>query len=175
VRQRRRNERVTAVVIPAQIRIVARRQSGTRTRPVFNRSSSRRVRALRSSQRRARVMPRSASDTAHDSGPPAIPTNTRSCAVLARARFRCHPAQPRMRAMPVKIALEIKELHLQISGPVQNTVRSRHSRRIVPIKRSTNGCDSGAYGTVLMAFTSRIRRFACHWWNRYSGSWSELR
>jgi hypothetical protein len=27
----------------------------------------------------------------------------------------------------------------------------------------------------LMASTSRIRRFACHWWNRYSGSWSELR
>src|SRR5713101_3065963 len=26
-----------------------------------------------------------------------------------------------------------------------------------------------------MASTSRMRRFACHWWNRYSGSWSELR
>ena len=101
--------------------------------------------------------------------PPAILTNTRPCAVLARARFRCHPAQCRVRAMTVKIALEIKELQPR-SAAVQNSVRSRHSRRIVPIRRSTNGCDSGAYGTVLMGFTSRIRRFACHWWNRYSGS-----
>src|SRR6267142_4542161 len=46
-------------------------------------------------------------------------------------------------------------------------VQSRHSRRIVPISRSTNGCESGTYGTVLIASTSRIRRFACHWWNRY--------
>jgi hypothetical protein len=69
VRRRRLNERVTAVVIPAQIRIVARRQSGTKTRPRFNRSSSRGVRALDSSQRRARVMPQSVCDTAHDSGP----------------------------------------------------------------------------------------------------------
>jgi hypothetical protein len=44
----------------------------------------------------------------------------------------------------------------------------------VPISRSTNGCESGTYGTVLISFTSRIRRFRCHWWNRYKGSWSEL-
>src|SRR2546426_532199 len=45
---------------------------------------------------------------------------------------------------------------------------------MVPISRSTNGCESGAYGTVLISCTSRIRRFRCHWWNRYNGSWSEL-
>src|SRR5713226_9308036 len=46
---------------------------------------------------------------------------------------------------------------------------------MVPISRSTNGCESGTYGTVLMSCTSSIRRFACHWQNRYRGSWSELR
>jgi hypothetical protein len=54
-------------------------------------------------------------------------------------------------------------------------MRSRHSRRIVPIRRSTNGCESGAYGTVLFSSTSRIRNVACHRWNWYSRSWSELR
>jgi hypothetical protein len=41
---------------------------GTRTRPAFNRPSYRTVRALRSSQRRARIMLQSACDTAHDNG-----------------------------------------------------------------------------------------------------------
>jgi hypothetical protein len=90
--QIRLNERVTAVVIPAKIRIVARRQSGTRTRPTFNRSSFRGVRALDLSQRRARVMPPSACDTAHDSGPANdTPSHTlvrypRPCAVPVSAR-----------------------------------------------------------------------------------------
>src|SRR5713226_8564330 len=61
------------------------------------------------------------------------------------------------------------------SAAVQNRVRSKHSRRVVPISRSTNGCESGTYRSVLISFTSSIRKFACHWWNRYSGSWSELR
>src|SRR3989442_5182547 len=43
------------------------------------------------------------------------------------------------------------------------------------ISRSTKGCESGAYGTVLISSTSRMRKFACHWWNWYSRSWSELR
>src|SRR5438105_13661236 len=43
------------------------------------------------------------------------------------------------------------------------------------MSRSTKVCESGTYGTVLISLTSRIRRLACHWWNRYSGSWSELR
>src|SRR5712692_7815025 len=46
---------------------------------------------------------------------------------------------------------------------------------MVPISRSTNGCERGTYGTVLIAFTSSIRRFACHWRNRYRGSWSMVR
>jgi hypothetical protein len=47
---------------------------------------------------------------------PTIPTHTRSCVALARERFRCQPAQSRVRAMTVKIVLEIKELHLQVRG-----------------------------------------------------------
>src|SRR6267143_3883148 len=49
-------------------------------------------------------------------GLPAILTDTSPCAVLACARFRRQPAQSRVRAMTVKVALEIKELQLQISG-----------------------------------------------------------
>ena len=32
-----------------------------------------------------------------------------------------------------------------------------------------------AYGTVLISSTLRMRPFACHRWNSYSRSWSELR
>src|SRR6266850_818016 len=83
---------------PAHIRIVARLQSGTRTRLAFQSVDISQVRPWFEPASHT-VMLRSVSDTAHDSG-----------------------------------------------------------------------SASGAYGTVLMAFTSRIRRFACHWWNRYSGS-----
>jgi hypothetical protein len=37
MRRRGLNERMTAVVIPVHIRLVAKRPSGTRTRPAFNR------------------------------------------------------------------------------------------------------------------------------------------
>ena len=40
----------------------------------------------------------------------------------------------------------------------------------VPINRSTNGWDTGTYGTLFTALTRSTRRLACHWWNRYSGS-----
>ena len=92
-------------------------------------------------------------------GLPAIRTDIRSCAVLACARFRRQPAQPRVRAMTVKVALEITELHVQIAA-VQNRVRSRHSRRNVPIRRSTNGCDSGTYGTLLRVRKLDLRKIA---------------
>src|SRR6266849_8833068 len=85
----------------------------------------------------------------------------------------------RTRAGKCRMSVEIAPLEsrsfVSRSAAVQKSVRSRHSRRMVPIRRSTNGCESGTYGTVLIASTSRIRRFACHWWNRYRGSWSELR
>ena len=76
--------------------------------------------------------------------------------------------------MTVKIALEIKELPLQIRGrpeqcPVETFAANRTDQAFDEWMRQ------GAYGTVLMAATLRIRRFACHRWNRYSGSWSELR
>jgi hypothetical protein len=58
-------------------------------------------------------------------GLPAIRTDIRSCAVLACARFRRQPAQPRVGAMTVKVALEITELHVQISGgPEQRAVET---------------------------------------------------
>jgi hypothetical protein len=79
-----------------------------------------------------------------------------------------------MRSMTVIEPLAIKELRLQISrtpeeGAIQTFAPNGSNQAF------DEGCDSGTYGTVLIAFTSRIRRFACHWWNRYSGSWSELR
>ena len=52
---------------------------------------------------------------------------------------------------------------LSKSAEFQNSVWSRNSRRIVPISRSTKGCDSGVYGTVLISATPRILKFACHW------------
>ncbi len=57
--------------------------------------------------------------------PPAIVADTRSCAVVPGARFRRQPAQPRVRAMTVKVALEFKELQLQIRGcPEQRPVET---------------------------------------------------
>jgi hypothetical protein len=41
-------------------------------------------------------------------GLPAIPVDTRPRAVVRRARFRCQPAQPRVRAIAVKVPLELK-------------------------------------------------------------------
>ena len=55
--------------------------------------------------------------------PPAIFADTRPSAVLAGARFGREPAQSRVRAMPVEIPLEIKELHLQIRGRPERLVR----------------------------------------------------
>src|SRR5713101_9767015 len=49
-------------------------------------------------------------------GPPAILTDSRPCAARVRARFRRGTSQPCVRAMTVIVPLEIKELHLQISG-----------------------------------------------------------
>ena len=77
------------------------------------------------SQRRTRLMPRSASDRAHDSGAASDRTDTGPCAVLACARFRSQPTQRRERAMTVKVALELTELRLQIRGrPEQRAVET---------------------------------------------------
>jgi hypothetical protein len=46
------------------------------------------------------------------------------------------------------------------STAFQKNTRSRYSRRIVPISRSTNGCETGAYGTDLISSTSSTRRLA---------------
>jgi hypothetical protein len=48
-----------------------------------------------------------------------------------------------MRAVPVVVALEIEELELR-SAVVQKRVRSRHSRRIVPITILTSGYETCA-------------------------------
>jgi hypothetical protein len=92
---------------------------------------------------------------------PSIRADTRAGTPRDNARFRRAPVQPRMRSMAVIVALEIEELHLQTAA-VQNSVRSKHSRRIVPISRSTKGCESGTYDTVLISLISSMRRFAYH-------------
>jgi len=48
----------------------------------------------------------------------------------------------------------------------------KYSRRTVPISRSTNGCETGAYGTDLTSSIWSTRRLASQRWNRNSGSWS---
>ena len=45
---------------------------------------------------------------------------------------------------------------------------------MVPISRSTNGCEPGMYGTDLISSMSRTRKLASQRWNRKSGSWSVL-
>ena len=61
---------------------------------------------------------------------------TLSCTIS----FRRASIEPRVRVMLIKISLEIEQVCLQISA-VQKSVSSRHSRRIVPISGSMNGCD----------------------------------
>ena len=57
--------------------------------------------------------------------------------------------------------LELGQLPFQVTGiPERDIVEN--SRRIVPMSRSTKGCEQGTYGTVLSSSISRIRRFACH-------------
>ena len=46
---------------------------------------------------------------------------------------------------------------------------------MVPISLSTNGCETGMYGTELICLTSITRKLASQRWKRNSGSWSELR
>ena len=60
----------------------------------------------------------------------------------------------------------------QASAQDHGHSRTAHGRGIlgVPIRRSTNGCDSGTCGTVLISSISRIRRFASHRWVSNSGS-----
>jgi hypothetical protein len=58
----------------------------------------------------------------------------------------------------VIIMLKIDQLRLQI-GVVQNKMRSRYSRGIVPISRSAKGCESGTKGTVLISVTSKNPEF----------------
>src|SRR5258707_10168090 len=63
-------------------------------------------------------------------GPPAIVADTRSCAVVPGAWFRRHSAQPRVRAMTVKVLLEIQALALKISGrPEQSPVETFAANR----------------------------------------------
>ena len=58
-------------------------------------------------------------------GPPAILTDSRPRAARVGARFRRGTSQPRVRAMTVIVPLEIKELHLQISGrPEERAVKT---------------------------------------------------
>jgi hypothetical protein len=46
------------------------------------------------------------------------------------------------------------------SAAFQKNTRSKYSRRIVPMRRSTNGCETGADGTDLISSISSTRKFA---------------
>src|SRR5580765_1405005 len=81
--------------------------------------------------------------------------------VSAGERQRRASVQGGMAACSVVVGLELAKLPLR-SRPFQNSTWSRNSRRIVPIRGSTNGCDSGTYGTVLISSISRILRFTIH-------------
>jgi len=83
--------------------------------------------------------------------------------------YRFHQWQANLRVLEVA---EIKTVpYVPLSHPfierligsfvVQNKLPLL-SRTKLPINLSTKGCESGTYGTVLISFTSRIRRFACH-------------
>ena len=77
--------------------------------------------------------------------------------------------QGRMAARRVVVGLELGELPFQVTGiPERDIVEN--SRRIVPMSRSTKGCEQGTYGTVLSSSISRIRRLACHWCASKRGS-----
>jgi hypothetical protein len=56
---------------------------------------------------------------------PSIRMEARADATFVRRRCRRSPVQPRMRAVSVVVALELKELHLQIrGGPKQRAVQA---------------------------------------------------
>ena len=61
----------------------------------------------------------------------------------------------------VVINSELVQLPLQVDCV---PVRSRNSRRTVPISRSTNGWDTGAYGIDLISSTSSMRKLASQRW-----------
>ena len=64
-----------------------------------------------------------------------------------------------MDSMRVVIHFVIVQLARQVRGVPKNT-RSKYSRRIVPMRRSTNGCETGADGTDLISSISSTRKFA---------------
>jgi len=140
------------------------------TRVAFNRSTPRKVGTCPRTGVLTRVMPQLASDTARGQW-----GRQRYLLTLARAPSSpvrgsgVSPPSPAVRAMTVKIPLEINELHLQIRRrPEQRPVETFAANR--SDQAFDEDATSGTDGTVLIASTSRIRRFACHWWNRYSGS-----
>jgi hypothetical protein len=65
--------------------------------------------------------------------------------------------QGHMAARRVVVGLELGQLPFQVTGIPERDTWSRNSRRIVPMSRSTKGCEQGTYGTVLSASISRIR------------------
>ena len=94
--------------------------------------------------------------------------------------------QRRMGPMRVIEVLEVGQFLFQ-SRTDQNSMRSKHSRRSAPINRSTNGWDSGTYGTLLTSITQpftlclraciEARGNLCHGWrfNASTGAVSAVR
>jgi hypothetical protein len=65
-----------------------------------------------------------------------------------------------MDSMRVVIHFVIAQLARQVRGVPKKHTRSKYSRRIVPMRRSTNGCETGADGTDLISSISSTRKFA---------------
>jgi hypothetical protein len=56
---------------------------------------------------------------------PAVRVEARASTALLRRRCRRSPVQPRMRAIPVEVALELEELHLKVGGrPEQRAIHA---------------------------------------------------
>src|SRR4051812_13696419 len=104
---------------------------------------------------------------------PPIRTDVRARAAQVGAWVWRASGQPGMRVVTVVGALEIEQLHLQIvAGPEQRAVEAFAPDGADQAFNDGMGERRVRHG--LDFCTSRIRRFRCHCWNRYNGSWSEL-
>jgi hypothetical protein len=105
---------------------------------------------------------------------PAIRPDTGPGTAHLCAGFRRTPLQSCMGAMTVMVPLKLEEFQLQVGDrPEEQPVQAFPPNRAD--QAYDEGCENGTYGTVLISSTSRICKFACHWWHSYSRSWSELR
>ena len=120
---------------------------------------------------RIRIRRRPGAGRGPGSGRPNAPGSDRQGPPCVRRRTSAACGPPTTRgSVPRCSRSGTRQASVPDHGAFQNSTWSRNSRRIVPIRRSTNGCDSGTCGTVLISSISRIRRFAIHRCASNSGS-----